>query len=39
MDEEEKKRWELLDPEDRPFNFIPQKNSSLCLTPGYENFQ
>uniref|UniRef100_A0A6B2KZB0 Ribosome biogenesis protein BOP1 homolog n=1 Tax=Arcella intermedia TaxID=1963864 RepID=A0A6B2KZB0_9EUKA len=39
LDEDEKKAWDLLDPEDRPFNFIPQKNSSLRTTPGYDKIQ
>eukprot|EP01125_Pyxidicula_operculata_P007768 TRINITY_DN2634_c0_g1_i2.p1 TRINITY_DN2634_c0_g1~~TRINITY_DN2634_c0_g1_i2.p1 ORF type:complete len:692 (+),score=201.18 TRINITY_DN2634_c0_g1_i2:190-2076(+) len=39
FDDEERQAWEALDPEDRPTNFIPSKNSSLRLTPGYAKFQ
>ena len=36
LDEEEKKAWELLDPQDRPFNFIPRKFDRLRKVPGYD---
>lgn len=36
--EEEIKRWEDMEPEDRPYNFIPKKYSSLRLVPGYQRF-
>lgn len=36
LTEDEKKAWELLDPKDRPFNFIPQKFDKLRKVPAYE---
>jgi len=39
LDEEEKKTWELLDPEERPENFIPKKYNSLRETPAYDRIQ
>jgi len=39
FDEEELKTWELLDPEDRPENFIPRKFNSLRETPSYDKYQ
>lgn len=35
---EEIKKWEQMDPDDRPMNFIPQKYSNLRKVPGYKNF-
>jgi len=36
LTEEEQKAWELLDPTDRPFNFLPQKFDRLRHVPSYE---
>lgn len=36
--EEELAEWSELDPEDRPYNFVPQKFKSLRHVPGYANF-
>jgi ribosome biogenesis protein ERB1 len=34
----EDKEWRDMDPEDRPFNFFPQKFESLRHVPAYDNF-
>eukprot|EP00743_Colponemidia_sp_Colp-15_P005927 GILK01006373.1.p1 GENE.GILK01006373.1~~GILK01006373.1.p1 ORF type:complete len:908 (-),score=186.22 GILK01006373.1:272-2764(-) len=36
--EEEKNQWALVDPEDRPYNFIPNKYNALRKVPLYSNF-
>eukprot|EP00163_Fabomonas_tropica_P020799 TRINITY_DN366_c1_g1_i1.p1 TRINITY_DN366_c1_g1~~TRINITY_DN366_c1_g1_i1.p1 ORF type:complete len:785 (+),score=122.94 TRINITY_DN366_c1_g1_i1:314-2668(+) len=36
--EEEANAWALLDPEDRPYNFVPAKYSSLKSVPAYPDF-
>lgn len=38
LDEEEKQKWESLDPEDRKLNFLPKKYNSLRLVPAYDAF-
>eukprot|EP00003_Mantamonas_plastica_P021156 TRINITY_DN341_c0_g1_i5.p1 TRINITY_DN341_c0_g1~~TRINITY_DN341_c0_g1_i5.p1 ORF type:complete len:980 (+),score=299.00 TRINITY_DN341_c0_g1_i5:4365-7304(+) len=35
--EEEKEKWELMDPEDRPYNFMPNKHDALRHVPVYNN--
>lgn len=35
LSEEERAEWEAMDPEDRPYNFVPQKYAALRLVPGY----
>jgi ribosome biogenesis protein ERB1 len=35
---EEIKKWEQMDPEDRPVNFIPQKYANLRGVPAYKKF-
>ena len=37
LTDEEKTEWEAMDPEDRPYNYIPQKYPSLRLVPAYAN--
>lgn len=36
--EEEIEKWEKLDPEDRPKNYLPKKYSSLRAVPAYDKF-
>ena len=36
LNEDERKAWELLDPQDRPFNFLPQKFDRLRHVPSYD---
>eukprot|EP00794_Sanderia_malayensis_P005900 gene5900-6585_t len=36
--DEDIKRWEEMDPEDRPRDFIPKKYTNLRSVPGYSNF-
>eukprot|EP01121_Diplochlamys_sp_Union-15-3_P008292 TRINITY_DN2196_c0_g1_i2.p1 TRINITY_DN2196_c0_g1~~TRINITY_DN2196_c0_g1_i2.p1 ORF type:complete len:603 (-),score=125.86 TRINITY_DN2196_c0_g1_i2:18-1826(-) len=38
LDEAEKKSWELMDPSNRPFNFLPTKYPSMRLVPAYPRF-
>lgn len=38
MDEDERKEWEDMDPEDRKKNYIPTKHNSLRAVPGYQHF-
>ncbi|KAJ1331488.1 ribosome biogenesis protein ERB1 [Microdochium nivale] len=37
-DDEERKKWEALEPEERDKEYLPQKYDSLRKTPGYEQF-
>lgn len=36
--EEERKKWEEMDPEDRPKDYIPRAHNALRLVPGYNRF-
>jgi ribosome biogenesis protein ERB1 len=38
LTQEEKEKYEEMDPEDRPYNFLPEKNSCLRHVKGYSNF-
>ncbi|KAH7035281.1 eukaryotic ribosome biogenesis protein [Microdochium trichocladiopsis] len=37
-DEEERKKWEEMDPEERDKEYLPQKYDSLRKTPAYDSF-
>jgi ribosome biogenesis protein ERB1 len=39
FDRSELEAWKLMDPEDRPLNFVPHKYERLRYVPGYKNFQ